>query len=61
MKNHMLIAVATVALLGATALDARAAGDHKGKITNWAADPTQGFAQARREGKPIMIFFTADW
>jgi hypothetical protein len=60
MTHHTLIAVATAALLGVTAVDAQAAGSHKGKIT-WAADPTAGFAQARREGKPIMIFFTADW
>jgi thiol:disulfide interchange protein len=46
-------------VLGAAAPAAHA-GDHKGKVA-WAADPTQGFAQARREGKPIMIFFTADW
>lgn len=57
--RNTFVAMATVALIGAAAPAAHA-GDHKGKVA-WAADPTQGFAQARREGKPIMIFFTADW
>jgi hypothetical protein len=53
-----LPALALAALFAVAAPEARA--DHKGKIP-WVTDPTQGFAQARREGKPIMIFFTADW
>lgn len=51
-------ALALATLFAVAAPEARA--DHKGKIP-WVTDPTQGFAQARRDGKPIMIFFTADW
>jgi ABC-type sugar transport system substrate-binding protein len=58
MMRRTLFAVALAAVMALAAPEARA--DHKGKIP-WVTDPTQGFAQARREGKPIMIFFTADW
>ena len=36
-----------------------ALADHKGKVP-WL-EPTEGFQQARMTGKPIMLFFTADW
>lgn len=57
--RNALVAVAAVALLGAAAPVARA-GDHKGKVP-WVTDPAQGFAQARREGKPVLLFFSAEW
>jgi hypothetical protein len=55
----MFLGLLTAAALCAVAPEARA--DHSGKITNWVHDPAAGFAQAHREGKPIMIFFTAEW
>lgn len=58
MMRRTFLALAAAAVLTVAAPDARA--DHKGKIP-WVEDPTAGFAQARREGKPIMIFFTAEW
>ncbi|MBX3465545.1 MAG: hypothetical protein KF878_01435 [Planctomycetes bacterium] len=56
--RHTLVAAAALALLGGSPLALGA--DHKGKVS-WVTDTTQGFAQARREGKPIMLFFTAEW
>ncbi|MCO5166911.1 MAG: thioredoxin family protein [Planctomycetes bacterium] len=56
--RHSLVAAAALALLGVSPLAQGA--DHKGKVP-WVTDPAQGFAQARREGKPIMLFFTAEW
>jgi hypothetical protein len=54
----MMMALATAAMVVVGAPQARA--DHRGKITNWQ-EPDQGFQTARQSGKPIMIFFTAEW
>lgn len=45
-------------LVAVAAPEARA--DHKGKIP-WVEDVEAGFKQAKATGKPIMLFFTADW
>lgn len=58
MRSGQLFAAAVVAVtLGAAPAFA---GDHKGKIT-WAASPEAGFAQAKKTGKAVMLFFTASW
>lgn len=59
MKKRLFLALAISTVMTVAAPEAEAA--HTGKITNWVMNPDEGFAQARREGKPIMIFFTADW
>ena len=43
----------------ATAAPALAGGDHAGKIP-WVT-PEEGFQQAKMSGKPILLFFSADW
>ena len=48
----------TLSLLLFAAPDAMA--DHKGKLP-WVMDYEQGLNEARMTGKPIMLFFTADW
>jgi hypothetical protein len=53
-----LPALALAALFAVAAPEARA--DHKGKIP-WVTDPTQGFAQARREGKPTGEAPASSW
>jgi hypothetical protein len=56
MRNQALLALAATAVL---ALPVRA-GDHRGKVP-WVDDPTAGLAQAHREGKVAMLFFSAEW
>jgi hypothetical protein len=51
------IAAALVVTLG---FAAPALADHKGKIA-WVEDVEAGFKQAKAVGKPIMLYFTADW
>ena len=55
MRIHVAVALA-LALV--TAPEAQA--DHKGKIS-WVEDVEAGFKQAKASGKPIMLYFTADW
>lgn len=55
MRTHALLALAATAVLALPAY----AGDHRGKVP-WV-EPAEGMAQARREGKPAMLFFSAEW
>ncbi len=48
----------TTAVLAALAISC-GTGDH-GKI-QWGADHAKALAEARESGKPIVIFFSADW
>lgn len=48
-------AAAFVALVSSPAL-----ADHKGKVP-WVEPPAEGFALAKRTGKPAMLFFSAEW
>ena len=34
--------------------------DHKGKVP-WVTNLEQGLAKARATGKPMMLYFSADW
>jgi len=52
-------AAAVAVALGAGA-PAFADGAHEGKIP-WVKPPEEGFRQARLSGKPILLFFSADW
>ena len=56
MRRFLTLALAAGLTL-AIAPEVRA--DHKGKVP-WL-EPTQGFQQARMTGKPIMLYFSADW
>ncbi len=56
-KNFGLAVGACVLVLGV--LPAVRA-DHKGKIP-WVESVEQGMETARQTGRPIMLFFTADW
>jgi hypothetical protein len=55
-KIGIMATIAATALFTAPA----AFADHKGKIP-WVPNPTQGFAKAKKTGKPMMLFFTASW
>ncbi len=54
--RRTLWAAATVAVLAGVT---PAMADHVGNVP-WV-EPEQGFAQARRTGKPILIVFSASW
>lgn len=54
-KFGVLVAVAAVAMFAAPAAHA----DHKGKVS-WVT-PDNGFAQAKKSGKAMMLFFSASW
>lgn len=56
MRITLLAALAATAVLAAPAR----AGDHRGKVP-WVDDPAAGQAQARREGRPALLFFSAEW
>jgi len=55
MRMRMMAALAALAVAGGTALS----GDG-GKIS-WGKDHAKALAEAKESGKPLLIFFTADW
>jgi hypothetical protein len=54
-KFGIMALIAAAALFTAPA----AFADHKGKVP-WLT-PEQGMAQAKKSGKPMMLFFSASW
>lgn len=54
-KLGVMVAVVAAAMFAAPAAHA----DHKGKIS-WM-NPEKGFAEAKKTGKPMMLFFSASW
>lgn len=53
----------SVGILGALLLSllmvAPARADHVGDV-DWL-DPEEGFEKARQTGRPVMLYFSADW
>lgn len=52
--------LAAAAVTVATVFCAEAQAGHGGKV-EFTQEIEAGFQQARRTGKPIMIYFTAEW
>lgn len=59
-RRPALMIVAALLFVGAGAARPAGAQDHIGNISGWE-DPEEGFARARREGRPILLFFSASW
>jgi hypothetical protein len=55
-RTSFMGAAAAIVMLGGVAR----AGDHIGKVV-WENDPEAGLARARREGRPAMLAFSAEW
>ncbi|MBI3855909.1 MAG: thioredoxin family protein [Planctomycetes bacterium] len=51
-----LLAIAAILMAGGGG----SADDHGGKVV-WIRDPQFGLGKAKLEGRPAMLFFTADW
>lgn len=57
---YVIAAICGIALAGSMSRNATAARDGGGRL-DWASDADAAMAQARDEGKMVMIDFYADW
>ena len=56
MTHRILVPTLAVLVMAAAA----SADDHGGKVA-WVREPQFALARAKVEGRPTMLFFTADW
>lgn len=58
----LLIALVAVALLGALMVNRRSARkEGEAALAKWRADMPTAIAEAERERRPLLLFFTASW